>query len=1200
MSDAPEFGPTIPHLPEDEPASNHDEGSNSCDSLYWEAILEYEKARDAGTPLSASDWIGKWAARSSDLRERLADYLNKAGLFTRLDFYPYSRFRYLGHGGMGIVFQVHDERLGRDAAIKIPLPDRSASSTSNSSADSAVTASDRLREEARIMSRVEHPNIVSVYDMGRLPRGVEGRGESDDLFYTMKLVEGNSTLHDAVQATNRLPETDRRVELRRLLQYVVLVCRAVGFAHSKNVIHRDIKPRNIAVGEYGQVFVLDWGLAGDLTQASADESAETSNAQLGFCGSPGWVAPEIAARAPQQRDRVRETDQLLGDGLTHFEIERQADVYGLGATLYYVILGTSPYSAKSVNEWFELIASREPEWPRQKDPNVPRPLNAICQKAMSRNPRDRYQSAGQLADDLERFLADEPVTAYREGPLELVVRWSRKHKSAVWTGILALLVVVFAFFFYQDMRHQQEKLRSDKLAAEREGRTQNYYQLISRTATRAQRMSAGWIDENLRDLKAAAALETNIRDPAELRSQIAVCLAGYDLRKSGETLHDFRARDIEVIPNSQQLAIACAYGGLIRNPRVDLFDLKSRSVVTTLEVKSLSWLLDSKGHALDDAAVSPNGRFVFGIARGGMLYRWDLSKSPAEMQSIEVPTGKGRIQISPDGRFLAAWSVLPSKKHASSLVMIAVEELAIVTSRTYQELSIQDDATAAHFTPNSKSLAFTTGKGVQLRDVPSLETTIWQASEQAVPQCFDRKFLGIQPQCFEFKSLEVDIGAKLYHSAMGVDLTQVAERGFRLALNDNLLLGISESDRRLLGWETSGYRLVINQPLTQTAHGRCLCVTPADNKIVLSSSEGIDFLDLAHDDSHKTIAPADSPVISMATSPDGRWLATLPKADPGQVSLWQLDEQGNAAFKASWMSSIQFGQGKPCIAFSRDGSQLIHTAGNRTGEQPAYAVMKRFSLPEVKELPSVTIESDHATNRNFAIHTNAIGFGSSELLYVSAHRHLLAWNLQDSSPGKLDLPIPDVVATADLLKMGRSMVGLAIGRSRVAQCSAGFLDSSRQLVVACRIATQIGATPSSDRMSLLPVNSGATCCEFVPDESKLLLGLGDGTVALVGSPEPQLLRQFRAHDDRITAIKMYSEDTVVTASADRTIGIWRLEGERLNLICRLPAAGAVSCMSVIPSPGLLLFLVDGEFRVHCWNLKKLAKRFDEYQLGFSL
>ncbi len=88
MSDAPEFGPTIPHLPEDEPASNHDEGSNSCDSLYWEAILEYEKARDAGTPLSASDWIGKWAARSSDLRERLADYLNKAGLFTRLDYYP--------------------------------------------------------------------------------------------------------------------------------------------------------------------------------------------------------------------------------------------------------------------------------------------------------------------------------------------------------------------------------------------------------------------------------------------------------------------------------------------------------------------------------------------------------------------------------------------------------------------------------------------------------------------------------------------------------------------------------------------------------------------------------------------------------------------------------------------------------------------------------------------------------------------------------------------------------------------------------------------------------------------------------------------------------------------------------------------------------------------------------------------------------
>lgn len=178
------------------------------------------------------------------------------------------------------------------------------------------------------------------------------------------------------------------------------------------------------------------------------------------------------------------------------------------------------------------------------------------------------------------------------------------------------------------------------------------------------------------------------------------------------------------------------------------------------------------------------------------------------------------------------------------------------------------------------------------------------------------------------------------------------------------------------------------------------------------------------------------------------------------------------------------------------------------------------------------------------------------------------------------------------------MVCLSMGSSLVAQCSAGFDDPSKRRVTACRISTLVGAAARQDRIELLPTDTGAVCCQLSPDERVLLIGLENGGLAVVKTPEPQILTKSQAHSEKLTAIKFLSKDLVATSSFDRTIGLWRLVGNRVELLCRLPAPGDVLNLAALPDKGLLFALVRGEYRIHRWDIKRLIERFEKNQLGF--
>jgi serine/threonine protein kinase len=306
---------------------------------------------------------------------------------------PYEIVETLGRGGMGTVYRAIDHRLDREVALKVVQL-----------SDPADIDVDRLLREARVLARLEHPGIVPVHDVGLLP---DGRA-----FYAMKRVRGQ-----------RLDEHVRTVSLPERLRAFQRICEAVAFAHAHGVIHRDLKPENVMVGPFGEVLVMDWGVAkltphpdpspdpslppspGEGEEESPPQSVPVraspcsslsvleGTAHGTILGTPGYMAPE------QERGEVERIDE-------------RTDVWALGALLQFLLGGEEP----------------------------PRPLEAIRRRAMAAEPEARYPKVEDLSADLSLYLAGLPVGAYREGILDRVGRFARRHRVPILL-VLAYLVM---------------------------------------------------------------------------------------------------------------------------------------------------------------------------------------------------------------------------------------------------------------------------------------------------------------------------------------------------------------------------------------------------------------------------------------------------------------------------------------------------------------------------------------------------------------------------------------------------------------------------------------------------------------------------------------------------------------------------------------------------------------------------------------
>lgn len=318
--------------------------------------------------------------------------LSKRSAFATGDrFGNYEIINEIDRGGMGVVYRARQVSANRLVALKMILDSRLASPESVQ----------RFRSEAEAAAGLDHPGIVSVFDVG------ECDGQN---YYSMQLIEGGS-----LQDLQERGPLDRR----RAVEIMSTVSRTVQFAHTRNIVHRDLKPANVLLGEAGAPLLTDFGLAKDIEK----DAKITTDGQV--MGTPHYMAPEQAA------GRTAEVGPL-------------SDVYSLGAILYFLVTNTRPFSKPDVYSVLHAVIHEMPRSPREIDATIEVDLATICMKCLEKDPAERYPSAAELADDLDRFLRGEPITARPISAWERTARWARRNTGAVWGAIVTAVLMMVA------------------------------------------------------------------------------------------------------------------------------------------------------------------------------------------------------------------------------------------------------------------------------------------------------------------------------------------------------------------------------------------------------------------------------------------------------------------------------------------------------------------------------------------------------------------------------------------------------------------------------------------------------------------------------------------------------------------------------------------------------------------------------------
>jgi eukaryotic-like serine/threonine-protein kinase len=352
--------------------------------------------------------------------------------------------KFVARGGLGTVYVGKDVLLNRQVALKFMHPERA----------SEAVGRQYFELEAEVTGRLEHPGVIPLYGAGESDAGVP--------YYAMRYIDGQ-TLDARLREfhAQRLQRGKRdNVQFRSMLQAFISICQTIAYAHNRGIVHRDIKPDNVMLGRYGETIVVDWGLAVPVTREARfrvsgektllPQTGSGSRLSDHAAGTPAYMSPEQAsnlAAAPA------------------------SDIYSLGATLFKLLTGVPPITGDSLPEIrSKILAGKFPK-PTALNNTLDSALEGICLKAMSLQPQDRYSTALDLAKDVERYLADEPVEAYAEKRTEKLGRFFRRHRLSTFVALIGLsLCVLLASLSAVWLAAANQSERESRAAAEQSRR----------------------------------------------------------------------------------------------------------------------------------------------------------------------------------------------------------------------------------------------------------------------------------------------------------------------------------------------------------------------------------------------------------------------------------------------------------------------------------------------------------------------------------------------------------------------------------------------------------------------------------------------------------------------------------------------------------------------------------------------------------
>jgi WD40 repeat protein/tRNA A-37 threonylcarbamoyl transferase component Bud32 len=1017
-----------------------------------------------------------------------------------------SRYRVLrphARGGLGEVFVAEDQELHREVALK---------EVRSEHADDPDTRARFLRE-GEMAGRLEHPGLVPVYGLGTY---ADGRP-----FYAMRLIQGQS-LRDAIQAFYAADETrpdsgERSLVLRQLLGRFVALCNTVAYLHSRGVLHRDLKPANVMLGKYGETLLVDLGLAKVVGRAdreaaggaeetlrpSSDDSLVTRAGTV--VGTPAYMSPEQAAGRTEQ----------LGP---------TSDVYSLGATLYTLLTGKPPFDGSDMGAVLERAEKGDWLPPRVINREMPTALNAVCRKAMALRPEDRYPTALALATEVEHWLADEPVAAYRAPWRDRAWRWVGQHQTAVATTAAALGVALAALIvgvILLSAAAQRERLARDSAQQKEQ-------------AASAQRVEAEKQRDTARQTAYVASINLAQRAWEEANMErVRQLLAETAREEGGGSLRGFEWHYLNRLAHLELLTCH-GHAGLVWSVAFsrDGRRLASASYDGTVKVWETAEgkeMFTLKGHAgpVNGVAFDPDGRRLASAGMDGTVKVWNTA------DGRQLWTGQGHsgpvwsVAFSPDGRHLASaggdttftvWDAVVGKelmrlRRHSGLVH------SVAFSRDGQRLaSASDDRTvkvweavggrelltlrghtdmvlSVAFSPDGRHLAsasndrtvriWDTADGKELLTLQGHVGPVWSVAFSP-----DGQRLASASEDRTVRVWEVVGGRELFtlrgHSDM-VWSVAFSPDGHRLASGSN--------DQTVKLWEVDDMReLSTLREYQGPVNG--VAFSPDGQRLVTASGDrSVRVWDAVGDKMLIILEGHADAVNGVAFSPDGRRLASASK--DGTVKVWET-----ASGKVLLTCRAHAGPVNG-VAFSPDGRRIASASNDRT--------VRVWDAADGKEL--LTLKGHGGV-----VWSVAFSPDSRRLASASGDGKVRIWGSADGE-GLLTLEghtgaINSVVFSPDGLRLA---------------------SASNDRTV------RIWEAASGKELLALKGHAGwVNSVAFSPEGGRLASASSDGTVKLWGMADGKELLTLKGHAGPVNSVAFSPDGWQLTsASNDRTVKVWK-------------------------------------------------------------